>query len=76
MVRLLEADPWSAIRDLLDIAWFLDLDQDTRVRRLVARHEAYGKSMQAARAWVAGSDERNATLVAQSRLRADSIVQL
>ncbi len=50
--------PWDEVRALLHEAWFLDLDADLRRRRLVARHMAYGRSEQDARAWALGSDER------------------
>ena len=33
-----------------------------RVERLVARHVEFGKSPDAAQAWVAGTDQRNAEL--------------
>jgi len=71
---LLDTPPWSEVRDLLDLAWFLDVDHDTRIDRLVARHHAYGKTVQAARDWAEGSDERNAILVRDSRYRADRVV--
>jgi len=73
---LLETAPWSGVRALLDIAWFLDIDRDTRIHRLVARHHAFGKTLKAAREWAEGSDERNAELVRQSRHRADSVFWL
>jgi len=73
---LLETAPWSGVRDLLDIAWFLDMDQDTRIHRLAARHHDFGKTVEAAREWAEGSDERNAELVRQSRHRADSVLWL
>ena len=73
---LLETAPWSGVRALLDIAWFLDIDQNTRIHRLVARHHAFGKTVDAAREWAEGSDERNAELVRQSQHRADSVLRL
>jgi pantothenate kinase len=73
---LLETAPWSGVRALLDIAWFLDMDQDVRIHRLVARHHAFGKTVEAAREWAEGSDERNAELVRQSQHRADSVLWL
>jgi pantothenate kinase len=73
---LLRDDPWEEIRTLLHEIWFLDLDADLRVRRLTARHEAYGKTPEQARAWALGSDEANATLVAKSAEHADLVVRL
>ncbi|NGM13847.1 nucleoside/nucleotide kinase family protein [Verrucosispora sp. WMMA2044] len=68
--------PWDEVRALLHEAWFLDLDADLRRRRLVARHMAYGRSEQDARAWALGSDEANAALVAGTADRADLVVRL
>ena len=51
----------------------LDLDPDERVRRLVSRHERFGKDPDAAVAW-APEHQRNADLVATTRPRADLVV--
>ena len=68
--------PWDEVRALLHDAWFLDLDADLRHRRLVARHVAYGRSTDEARAWALGSDEVNAAQVAGTADRADLVVRL
>ena len=73
---LLREDPWEEVRTLVHQVWFLDLDAELRVRRLTARHEAYGKSPEAARAWALGSDEANTTLVARTAVHADLVVRL
>lgn len=67
---------WAHVRGLLDEAWFLELDQDVRIRRLVDRHVRFGKPRPHAEHWVAGSDEANARLVAAGRDRADLVVRL
>ncbi|MEN0140512.1 MAG: nucleoside/nucleotide kinase family protein [Rhodococcus sp. (in: high G+C Gram-positive bacteria)] len=71
---LLDEGPWSAVRDLLDEAWFLAPDGDERVARLVERHVRFGKSPDEAREWVRRSDERNTAVVAPGRARADVVV--
>ncbi|MGW3469200.1 nucleoside/nucleotide kinase family protein [Saccharopolyspora sp. NPDC000995] len=71
---LLDAPPWSAVRELLDEAWFLAPDDDVRVQRLIARHISYGRTPDEAAKWVYRSDERNAAVVAASRDRADLVV--
>jgi pantothenate kinase len=71
---LLDYLPWAALRGLLDEVWYLELSDRTRNQRLVDRHVRYGKSLQAARKWVEGSDESNASLVAETRNHADVIV--
>ncbi|WP_030917551.1 nucleoside/nucleotide kinase family protein [Streptomyces sp. NRRL B-24720] len=68
--------PWAPVRRLLDEVWFLDLDPDVRVRRLVDRHVRFGKSRPYAERWVAESDETNARLVDRGRDRADLVVRL
>ncbi|WP_406091127.1 nucleoside/nucleotide kinase family protein [Streptomyces sp. NBC_01013] len=68
--------PWAPVRGLLDEAWFLELDQDVRIRRLVDRHVRFGKQRAYAERWVEGSDEANARLVAAGRDRADLVVRL
>jgi pantothenate kinase len=71
---LLDADPWPRLRPLLDEVWFCDLDEQERVRRLVARHVKFGKPQDAALAWVLGTDQRNADVVITTRDRADLVV--
>lgn len=72
---LLDEPPWGEVRALVDDAWFLALDEQTRVRRLVSRHVRHGRTPAAAAAWVAGTDEPNAALVGPGALRADLVVR-
>jgi pantothenate kinase len=72
---LVNAPPWSEIRDLLDEIWFVDAPEELRLQRLVARHVEFGRTPE--EAWqraTAGSDADNALLVAPTRSRADLIV--
>ncbi|MFE9453673.1 nucleoside/nucleotide kinase family protein [Streptomyces sp. NPDC006739] len=71
---LLDEGPWSRVRPCLDEVWFCEVDERDRIGRLVARHEEFGKAHEAAVAWVLGSDQRNADLVAATRERADLVV--
>lgn len=72
---LLDDAPWRPVRPLLDESWWVDLDPDLRVRRLIARHEQYGKEHEAAEHWVLRNDEQNAALVAPGREVADVVVE-
>ncbi|MFF9159016.1 nucleoside/nucleotide kinase family protein [Streptomyces longwoodensis] len=72
---LLDTGAWARVRPHLDEVWFCDPDAGERVRRLVARHEEFGKSHEEAVAWVRRSDEANAELVATTRERADLVVR-
>ncbi|HSF26879.1 MAG TPA: nucleoside/nucleotide kinase family protein [Actinomycetes bacterium] len=72
---LLLDGPWAPVRQLCDEIWYVDLPDDQRLARLVARHAAHGKSLAAARAWANGSDAVNAALVVATRDRADVLVR-
>ncbi|ONI72944.1 nucleoside/nucleotide kinase family protein [Actinosynnema sp. ALI-1.44] len=66
--------PWGEVRDLLDEAWFLHLDEGERHRRLIARHEAFGRSPEQARDRALGPDERNASVINATAERADLVL--
>jgi len=72
---LFDERPWPRVRACFDEVWFCDLDDDERRRRLVERHVRFGKSPDAAYAWVHTTDERNARLVRRYRERADLVVR-
>jgi pantothenate kinase len=66
---------WEHVRPLLDECCFLELDDDIRRARLVARHIAHGRSPEQAEAWVASVDDVNAALVVRTRHLADRVVR-
>jgi pantothenate kinase len=72
---LLAGPPWAQVRPLLTEVWYADLDQPTRLRRLVDRHIRFGKPEAMAMQWATGTDERNAAVIAATRHRADLIVE-
>jgi len=67
---LLDEDPWTSIAALLDETWYLNVDNTLRRQRLTARHEHFGRSPQAARAWAEQTDEPNARRIAACKSRA------
>ncbi|MBD0747894.1 nucleoside/nucleotide kinase family protein [Streptomyces sp. CBMA152] len=69
-----DQDAWAPVRGLLDEVWYLDIDGEERVRRLVERHVRFGKARSYAERWVRESDEANARVVAGGRDRADLVV--
>ncbi|MEU1706979.1 nucleoside/nucleotide kinase family protein [Streptomyces sp. NPDC005706] len=71
---LLSEGSWARVRPCLDEVWFCEIDEEERIRRLVARHVEFGKEHGAAMAWVLGTDQRNADLIATTRDRADLMV--
>jgi pantothenate kinase len=66
--------PWPSVRELMSEVWFVDVAQDERHRRLVARHVEFGKSPDEAEAWVRAVDEPNAARIESARARADFVV--
>jgi pantothenate kinase len=73
---LVPEDPWAQLRGLLDEVWFLDADQDERLRRLTERHMRFGRRAAEAAARARGSDQVNADLIAKTARRADLVVRL
>ena len=73
---LLPDGGWERVRPLLAEVWHVEVDDDVRRERLVRRHEQFGKSPDAARAWVEHVDEPNARLISATRDAADLVVQL
>jgi pantothenate kinase len=73
---LAETGAWPVARECLTESWFLDPRPVDRIRWLIARHEAYGRSPQQARHWAVGSDERNARLIYATADRADRRIRL
>jgi pantothenate kinase len=71
---LLDTGAWARVRPQLDEVWFCALDETERIRRLVARHEQFGKAHAEAVAWVHRTDQRNAELVEATWERADLVV--
>lgn len=71
-----DEDGWERVRPLLDEVRYLHVPEALRHERLIARHIAFGKTPDAARAWALGTDERNAQLIARGAHRADLVVEL
>jgi pantothenate kinase len=67
---------WEKIANHLDESWFLSVDDDLRMERLIARHIEFGKSPEDAKAWSQGTDEVNAKLIHLTQPRADYEVKL
>ena len=71
-----DAGGWERVAPLLDLTFFVQLDRDIRLQRLVKRHVRFGKSPDAAAAWANGPDEANARLIEASSGRADHLIEL
>ncbi len=72
---LLLPDPaWREARAAMDAVWLVEGDDRVRVERLVARHERFGKTPDAAASWVATVDEANSALIRSQSDPPDRIV--
>lgn len=71
---LLDDGSWAEVGPLLDECWYVTLDEDARLARLIARHMAYGRTQAQARERAYGSDLRNARLIEKTAGRATRIV--
>ena len=67
---------WPQVAPLLDATIFVHVDEAVRHERLIARHIAFGKTPEDARAWALGPDQRNAELIASGAARADLALEL
>jgi pantothenate kinase len=65
---------WSAVRGLLDEVWYLEPDNHDRMDRLIRRHMDFGRDFDTASARARGNDQRNAELIAATKMWADLIV--
>ena len=72
---LLLGGAWREVRALLDDVWFVEGDEGQRKRWLLARHVAFGRTPEQARAWIAAADEPNAKLIRACRDEADRIIR-
>jgi pantothenate kinase len=73
---LLPDAPWPAVRATMAEVWSVVLDDVERRARLVARHERFGKSPEAARRWVEAVDEPNAARIRACQTSADRVVDM
>jgi pantothenate kinase len=71
-----EAHGWNGIYPLLDHSWFIEIDDEIRIERLIARHVRYGKTREEAEAWSRGSDETNARFIGLTANRAENRINL
>lgn len=61
---------WEGVFPLLDHSWFIEINDEIRIERLIARHIRYGKTPEEAEKWSKGSDETNARFIELTAHRA------
>jgi pantothenate kinase len=72
---LLDRPPWASLSEVFDAIAYLDVPDEIRRSRLIARHVEFGRDPVDAAEFVHRSDEANAALVEASRVRADLVVR-
>lgn len=73
---LLETHGWHEVATQLHETWYLNIDDEIRLKRLVARHIEYGKDPDFAHEWAHGTDEVNARLIEATKVRADAFLAM
>ncbi|KAK7245406.1 hypothetical protein RIF29_40250 [Crotalaria pallida] len=72
---LLEYGIWKEISSLFDERWFIDIDIDKAMQRVLKRHISTGKPPDIAKQRVENNDRINAELVMKSKKNADLIIK-
>ena len=67
---------WDKVAELLDYSFYIEIDDEIRMERLILRHVRFGKSLAAAKDWAMGTDESNAQFIARARDRATGIIEI
>ena len=71
-----EEHNWQGVFPLLDHTWFIEITDEVRIERLIARHIRYGKTPADAEKWSKGSDEANARFIELTAHRASNKIKL
>ena len=73
---LLNNHGWQDVKSFLTESWYIQIDDELRRERLMARSIRYGRSPEIAYKWTHGSDEINAELVQTTVASADVIIEI
>jgi pantothenate kinase len=69
-----DQDGWREVAEQLDETWWLSCADDERSRRLVERHQTFGRTAAQAAEFVTRSDQANAALIADNHHHANYIL--
>jgi pantothenate kinase len=73
---LLDKHGWQDVSSFLTESWYIEIDDNLRWERLMARSIKYGRTPEVAHTWTHGSDEVNAKVVESTKSKADVILAL
>ncbi|RHN41366.1 putative P-loop containing nucleoside triphosphate hydrolase [Medicago truncatula] len=71
---LLEDGVWKEILSLFDEKWFIDIDIDKAMQRVLKRHISIGKPPDIAKQRIENNDRINGELIMKSKKNADIII--
>lgn len=72
---LLEDGTWKEVSSMLDEKWFVDVDIDIAMERVLKRHISTGNTPELAKQRIEYNDRPNAQLVCKSKKNADLIIK-
>ncbi|KAK4749177.1 hypothetical protein SAY87_026626 [Trapa incisa] len=72
---LLEEGVWKEVSSIFDEKWFIDVDIDKAMQRVLKRHISTGKSPDTAKWRIEYNDRPNAEVIMKSRKNADLIIR-
>lgn len=72
---LLDEDIWRDISSIFDEKWFIDVDIETAMQRVLRRHISTGKRPDVAKWRIDYNDRPNAELIIKSSKKADLIIK-
>jgi len=72
---LLEDGEWKDISSLFDEKWFIDIDINKAMQRVLKRHISTGKPPDIAKQRIENNDRLNAELIMKSKKNADIIIK-
>ncbi|KAL3647796.1 hypothetical protein CASFOL_008764 [Castilleja foliolosa] len=72
---LLDEDVWRDISSIFDEKWFIDVDIDKSMQRVLKRHISTGKPLDVAKWRIDYNDRPNAELIIKSSKNADLIIK-
>lgn len=67
---------WEQVAPEIDEIWYLKINDELRLERLIKRHQDFGKDLKAAEAWARGTDEVNARFIELTASKADVIIEI
>jgi pantothenate kinase len=67
---------WEQVAPEIDEIWYLKINDELRLERLIKRHQEFGKDLKAAETWARGTDEVNARFIELTASKADVIVEI